>query len=58
MLGPRRGCLGDSKVYCDVRTIWLLAQNQNSHITYYIFRIQYTNSEISVDLLHFHPHFV
>ena len=39
MLGPRRGCLSDSKVYCNVRTIWFLAQNQNSRITYSVFSI-------------------
>ena len=51
MLVPRRGYLGYSKVYCDVRKRWFLAWNQNRHITYYIFHIQYTNSEISVGLL-------
>ena len=58
MLAPRRGCLGYSKVYCDVRKRWFLAWNQNRHITYYIFHIQYTNSEISIGLLYIRPHFV
>ena len=58
MLAPRRGCLGYSKVYCDVRRRWFLAWNQNRHIMYYIFHIQYTNFEISVDLLYIRPHFV
>ena len=58
MLAPRRGCLGYSKVYCDVRKRWFLAWNQNRHITYYIFHIQYTNSEISVGLLYIRLHFV
>ena len=58
MLAPRRGCLGYSKVYCDVRKRWFLAWNQNRHITYYIFHIQYTNSEISIGLLYICPHFV
>ena len=58
MLTPRRGCLGYSKVYCDVRKRWFLAWNQNRHITYYIFHIQYTNSEISIGLLYICPHFV
>ena len=46
MLAPRRGCLGYSKVYCDVRKRWFLAWNQNRHITYYIFHIQFINYEI------------
>ena len=58
MLAPRRGCLGYSKVYCDVRKRWFLAWNQNRHITYYVFHIQYTNSEISIGLLYICPHFV
>ena len=55
MLAPRRGCLGYSKVYCDVRKRWLLTWNQNRHITYYIFHIKYTNSEISIGLLYIRP---
>ena len=58
MLAPRRGCLGYSKVYCDVRKRWFLAWNQNRHITYYIFHIQYTNSEISIGLLYIRPYSV
>ena len=58
MLAPRRGCLGYSKVYCDVRKRWFLAWNQNRHINYYIFYINYTNSEISIGLLYIRPHFV
>ena len=58
MLPPRRGCLGYSKVYCDVRKRWFLAWNQSRHITYYIFHIQYTNSKISVGLPYIRPHFV
>ena len=58
MLAPRRGCLGYSKVYCDVRKRWFLAWNQSRHITYYIFHIQYTNSKISVGLPYIRPHFV
>ena len=46
MLAPRRGCLDYSKVYCDVRKRWFLAWNQNRHITYYIFHIQFINYEI------------
>ena len=53
----KRGCLGYSKAYCDVRKIWFLAWNQNRHITHYIFYIQYTNSEISIGLLYIRPHF-
>ena len=51
MLAPRRGSLDYSIVYCDVRKRWFLAWNQNRYITYYIFHIQYTNSEISIGLL-------
>ena len=58
MLAPRRGCLDYSKVYCDARKRWFLAWNQNRHITYYIFYIQYTNSEISFGLLYIRAHFV
>ena len=58
MLTPRRGCVGYSKVYCDVRKRWFLAWNQNRHITYYIINIQYTNSKISIFLLYIYPHFV
>ena len=58
MLAPRRGCLDYSKVYCNVRKRWLLAWNQNRHITYYILHIQYTNSKISIGLLYICPHFV
>ena len=58
MLVPRRVCLDYSKVYCDVRKRWFLAWNQNRHITYYIFHIQYTNSKISIGLLYIRPHFV
>ena len=58
MLASWRDCLGYSNVYCDVRKRWFLAWNQNRHITYYIFHIQYTNSEISIGLLYICPHFV
>ena len=58
MLAPSRGCLDYSKVYCDVRKRWFLAWNQNSHITYCISHIQYTNSKISTSLLDIRPHFV
>ena len=58
MLAPRRRCFGYSKVYYDVRKRWLLAWNQNKHITYSIFHIPYTNSEISIGLLYICPHFV
>ena len=34
MLAPRRGCLDYSKFYYDVTERWLLAWNQNKHITY------------------------
>ena len=37
MLAPKRRCLDYSNVYCDVTERWLLAWNQNKHITYYIF---------------------
>ena len=58
MLASRRGCLGYSKVYCDVRKRRFLARNKSRHITHYIFHIQYTKSEISIDLLYIRPHFV
>ena len=58
MIAPRRGYLGYSKVFCDVRKRWFLAWNQNRHITYYIFNIKYTNSKISIGLLYIRPHFV
>ena len=58
MLAPRRGCLGYSKVFCDVRKRWFLAWSQNRHITHYIFHIQYSNSEINIGLLYIRPHFV
>ena len=54
---PRRGCLGYSKVYCDVRKRWFVAWNQNRHITYYIFHIQYTNSEMSIVDIPYVNHF-
>ena len=38
---PRRLCLVYSKLYCDVKQRWLVAWNQNRHITY-------TNSKISI----------
>ena len=56
MLALRRGCLGYSKVYCDVRKIWFLEGNKNRNITYYIFHIRYTNFEISIGLLYIRPH--
>ena len=55
MLAPRRRCVGYSKVCCDVRRGWLPAWNQNRHITYFIFYIPYTNSEVSVGLLYICP---
>ena len=58
ILAPRRCCLGYLKVYRDVRKSWLLAWNQNRHITYYILHIPYTNSEISIGLFYIHLHFV
>ena len=58
MLAPRRGCFDYSKVYCDVRKRWFLAWKQNRYITYYIFHIQNTNSEISIGHLYIRPHFV
>ena len=58
MLAPRTICLGYSKVYCDFRKRWFLAWNKNRHITYYIFHIQYTNSQISIGLLYIRLHFV
>ena len=58
ILAPRRCCLGYLRVCRDVRKRWLLAWNQNRHITYYIFHIPYTNSEISIGLLYIRPHFV
>ena len=39
MLTPRRGYLGYSKVYCNVKKRWFLAWNQN---TYYILHITYS----------------
>ena len=57
-LAPRRGCLDYSKVYCDVRKRWFLAWKQNRYITYYIFHIQNTNSEISIGHLYIRSHFV
>ena len=35
MLAPRRRCLDYSKVYFDVTERFLLAWDQNKHITYY-----------------------
>ena len=58
MPAPRRGCLDYSKVYYDVRQRWFLAWKQNQHITYYIFHIQDTNSEISIAHLYICPYFV
>ena len=58
MPAPRRGCLDYSKVYYDVRQGWFLAWKQNQHITYYIFHIQDTNSEISIAHLYICPYFV
>ena len=58
MLAPRRGCLVYSNVCCDVRKRWFLAWNQNKHITYYIFHIQYTNPKIIIGLLYICSHFV
>ena len=46
MLAARRSCLGYLKVYCVDKKRWFLAWNQNKHITYYIFHIQFTNYEI------------
>ena len=39
MLTPRRRCLDYSNVHSDVTERWALAQNQNKHITYYIFNV-------------------
>ena len=39
MLARRRSSLGFSKVYCDFTKRWLLAWNQNKHITYYILHV-------------------
>ena len=36
-LALRRRYFDYSKVYCDVTERWLLAWNQNKHVTYYIF---------------------
>ena len=46
MLAPKRRHLHYSKIYCDVAERWLLAWNQNKHITYFIcwFRNQYWTS--------------
>ena len=52
---PRRGCLGYSKVLCDVRKRWLLTWNQNRHITYSIFHIL---TPRMLPELHKCPHFV
>ena len=38
MIAARRGCVGYSKVYCDVRKRWFLAWNQNRDIL----RIKYS----------------
>ena len=37
MLALGRRCLDYSKSFCDVIERWLLAWNQNKHITYYAF---------------------
>ena len=58
MLPPRRGYPVYSKVYFDVRKIWSLAWNQRRHITYYIFHIKSTKSEISIGPLYIRCHFV
>ena len=34
MLAPKRRCLDYLKVYCEVTERWLLAWNQNKHVTY------------------------
>ena len=52
MLAPRRRCVGD------VRRGWLPAWNRHRHITYFIFYIPYTNSEITIGLLYICPHFI
>ena len=60
MLAPRRGYfsyLCFRKVYCNVRKRWFQEWNQSRHITYYIFHIQYNNSEISIGLLYIRQHF-
>ena len=51
MLTFRRCCIDYSKVYSDVTERWLLAWNQNKHITYYIY-ISYTNFKILIDILY------
>ena len=56
MLAPRWSWL--LKVYCDVRKSWFLAWNQKRHNMYYIFHIQYNNSEISIGLFYIRSHFV
>ena len=58
MLAPRRDCFGYSEVYCNFRKRWFLAWNQNMHILYNIFHIQYTHPKISIGLLYIRPHFV
>ena len=58
MLACRRSSLGFSKVYCDFTKRWLLAWNQNKHITYYILHITCTNSKISIGSLYIRPHIV
>ena len=40
MLAPRRGCLGYSKVYCDVRK--KMAPGMESKQTYYVLHIPYS----------------
>ena len=58
IVAPMRRCLGYSEVYCDARKRWLLAWNQNRHITHCILHIPYTNTKISIiGLIYICPHF-
>ena len=54
MLAPRLSWLFKSLLWCQKKLEW----NQNRHNMYYIFHIQYTNSEISIGLFYICPHFV
>ena len=49
MLASRRCRLDYSKIFCDVVERWLLAWNQNKHITYYTL---YINSGKKSNLVH------
>ena len=56
MLGPRLSWLFKSLLWCQKKLVPGIESNR--HNMYYIFHIQYTNSEISIGLFYIRPHFV